>query len=402
MVLRFLQRQLAPACALALLCCGCLSNEAPTESEPVQPRSLVELMCKGNLDNQELRDGPVRATIIPGYNPAFYYEHPFKEIVHLQDLNLKNPEIWRDEVLNVAYKTLRPKLLADIKSRPDRWYFDSGLQKALEDESTFASWPPPSGMPIDLIAQRGVINCVAKTYTFTGKIVVARKPLDAMPEVATLIGGGMSRPIEERFRALATKGIVEFDLPGPVFDELRRQVPADRMKEVAQQYSEQLKYVDSETQLLIEWLKGTVKIAPFNTAEYRLGGDMTLVLSVLAQAYQRVAEPSSFYEITVVGRADSRALGGRSYVGGADTSLPPQRRLPFTKREISGTLTNNQQLSVARGYAAAEAVDAELRQRGATNFRLLYGGDGEVSTNQFDKARRLEVTVRKAKNDGQD
>lgn len=394
----------------AFVAAGVACERRKEVTQSAAPTTLKERLCRGNEQVRELRDSGVRAEVIPGFNKSFYFTHKFSTPVDLEDLNRKNPEHWRAEMIAQAKRDMRPSLLADIKANPKRWYFRSGLRDALERAEQPEDWPPP-GMPVYVTEQAGVIDCQTGIYTFSAIVAVPRQPLSEMPGADQLITEGMREPFERSLEPLNTKGTVTLTLPGLAIDALRRNVNPRKMAELRERYVQQLEYVDSETKLLIDWLSGsTVPVAPFGSAEYQLTSDMALVLSALTKAFAKVAEPNVAYEFIAVGRTDSRTLSRKQYVGRANVRLSPGVREEFGVFKADAVaratdvseriLTSNQELSVARGYAAAEALAEELTAHDVIGVRVLYGGDGQVNGTAVETDRRLEITLRKVPRDG--
>jgi hypothetical protein len=397
----------ASACALLLsvavcslaACSGPATESASASasaSAPLSSKRSAALadFCKGNEKETALNDGTVPANAAPGFTEAHYFPVLYENTLTFtaEDTDLG---VWKQKMLREAQQGMRRKLADWISKRPDLWPYNSGLRDSLDDKNAPESWPDKN-MPITTVDQRGTVDCVAGTYFYRVVMTIPRSPLDEMPELARVIEDGVRGPIAQEFARLKRDGVVTIHVPGIALTTLRDRVDRHRINEAAERYGARVKYLDEETQLLIRWLRGdTLEVSPFVSADYSLSSNMSLILNILSSAFLQAAAPGVAYDVQVVGRADTRRLGSKPYSGGADLSLTPGDRVPFRAGRGTATLTGNQQLSIARGYAAAEALEEHLR--GKARIKVLYGGDGEVPGTTTDAGRRLEITIRKVK-----
>lgn len=388
------------ACAVWVACTGCNgpSQNESRNGEGDRKKTLKERICEGHEGNPQYRDPSVIASRHPGYSKAQYFEYRYltKPPLDLNRLHY-NLEEWRDrELLKHMNGEMKKMLKADFEANPNTWMHSSGLMDWLSKSNAEDPWPEKIAKVID---QKAVVDCTAAgLYRFEATIIVARKPLEQFEDVHQLVGRGVDRIMRDSLEPLVRNGSVTLNIPGELVNQLRALITQADMVKAIQRAGDQLRYVDNGSRAVIDLLAGDrVDVAPFDTAGYHLGGEMMLVLEFLTEAFSRVAEPSASYEMVVVGRADSRRLSSARYIGAADTSLGPTRRVGFAADQPNQTreLSNNQQLSVARGFAAAEFLVKELQQRKREDVRVLYGGDGEVPGDESGAARRLEIILRR-------
>jgi hypothetical protein len=400
--------RLASVCALLLSVAVCsfaacgrtsappsASVSASTSEAPPSKRSpALAKMCKGNETVKELNDSSLPSYAAPGLTEAHYFPVLYENTLTFTAEDT-DPGEWKQKVLQEAQRGMRQKLADWISKRPDVWLHNSGLRDSLDDKDASESWPAKD-MPIVLVDQRGTANCVEGTYFYRVVMTIPRSPLDEMPELARVIEDGVRGPIAQEFAKLKRDGMVTIHVPGIALTTLRDRVNRREVNEAAERYGERVKYLDEETQLLIRWLRGdTLEVSPFVSADYSLSSNMSLILNILSKAFLQAAVPGAAYDVQIVGRADNRRLTPKPYSGGADLDLSPGYRKPYRAGSGTATLTGNQQLSIARGYAAAGALEEHLR--GKARATVLYGGDGEVPGAPTDAGRRLEITIRKVK-----
>lgn len=381
--------------------------------------SAYDSFCRGQGEKEVVKDSNLPPVNAVGLNPRNYDRSRwFQTTIQLRDVRPDALGRLREDYITTFADQHESEMLANI-----------GRTVVLRDavKQLFAeppvSWNPTDSLRLlaehasllsDLVYQAGDIsrfvtvfeheafsNCRAGTYNYRVSFWMLKSPVLAYSEpVRREWERRIYGRIDPKLDTLARGGgPVTINTKEDIFDRLygdevfRRRVaelltPGD---------SAVLRYGGAAARYLLESvLDPTTPVYPFASGSCEVPDDMAYAIELVVQRFKDLRRPGEDYRIISRGFADSDPINGPiACKSMADLTQPQYGAAPLG-RTSGGSIVDNLDLSIARGFAAAQRIDEVLRsdesdQRAAVE--VLYSGGGEVPGIVRDSHRRIDIVI---------
>jgi hypothetical protein len=348
-------------------------------------------------------------TLDRGFSKVLYFEEEYTESIALSELKVNEIEEWEGKALEWRKMALTEMLERHLKS--DRWYAHTNLKPLIRRSDFYENLVNRRGdisRFVVLYAHEAYFDCGNKSYNYSITFLTPRNPLLVFPEeIRDPLEEIVDRLFAEKLGTLTTADAITINIYGDVFLEmLKDQDFKEKITRVFRRSksisSEILSYFDPATQKFFDdLLEERVEISPFGIGQYYPPGDVLFLLEVFAKRFLILRNRLHHYEVVCKGFADSRQIhGGIPYQGGSNLEL--RRNQPERFKETNGgsrSIRNNLQLSIARGYAGAEAIskvfDSEIEGEERESVEVYYAGGGKIDGRPLDVYRKIELTIKR-------
>jgi hypothetical protein len=389
--------------SLLLSTSACDGDEEKRPLDPPETR-LRELFCRSK---EARRTGVVADTTIPAPNTRglnrrnYFISKEYGDTKSLDELRVDNLDDFRE----ASFQRQLQRFLSEARVAWDARSLDTLAAKHDVYENLLRQ---VGGLArfVNIVDHHAEVDCRANVYRYRVSFWLLKDPLRAVNEEAFReIETHAGRIISGHFDAAGEnpRQIVintDVDLVQPLLSDtaLRNQLRNSlRPEDLALLRT----YAPDTWQFLQSLIGNTDSVFPFQSGKYQLTGEMAYAIDLVMRTFLRRRVPGEEYQIISRGYADANPITRPiAYAGPANLGLGSSTTEPFSPDAVprSVPIRDNQQLSVARGFAGAQGISSAFRSEISSaeernTLQILYAGGGAIPGPIDERNRRIDIIM---------